>query len=146
MRLEDSLVTPMPRKEKEKLSSKKSITEANEKRYSAGSIRKGRSESNFSTNSLEPKTTNFIKSFIRKVTPNPSPGNSDVEPEQAEQHVAVETPNSSGKRHKFTKSFRRRRHSPSVDTPTINVTNDDDANNEVKERSNTLPTIDSPSK
>ena len=43
--------------------------------------RKSRSESNFSTNSLDPKATSLFGKIMRKVTPNPSPGNSDAEHE-----------------------------------------------------------------
>lgn len=95
--------------------------------------RKGRSESNNSTSSLEVRNQSFIKKLMNKVSPNPSPINSDVDLDQSE--VVVESPR------KKRRSKRLKQNPTSTSTPTV-VVNEADASG--KDRSNTLPVIDSP--
>lgn len=89
-------------------------------------LRKSRSESNHSTSSLDPR--NLVFRLKSKISPNPSPVNSD-----AEQDAVLETPTTPKKKSGLTKSMRKRKESPGQ--PVIKVEDADI----VKERSNTLP-------
>ena len=90
--------------------------------------RKSRSESNFSTNSLDPKATSLFGKIMRKVTPNPSPGNSDAEHELQESSFL----STSGK--KKRRSIRKRKPSP---PPAVLINGEEPGG--IKERSYTMP-------
>jgi len=126
-KLEETLSTTVIIKDKKKLSRHDSPNK------SESGFRKNRSESNNSTNSLDPRNLSIVKKMIKKVTPNPSPGNSDVESEI----IQLETPNSSKKRR--NRSLRKRKQSPA---PMVVINNGEEV--KPKNRSNTLPIEDSP--
>lgn len=127
-KLEETLSTTVLIKDKKKLSRHDSPNK------SESGFRKNRSESNNSTNSLDPRNLSIVKKMIKKVTPNPSPGNSDVESEI----IPLETPNSKKRRNR---SLRKRKQSPA---PMVVINNGEEV--KAKGRSNTLPIEDSPSK
>ena len=90
----------------------------NQKRHKSEEFGKGRTQSNISTNSLDPHIrSGFMKKIMSKVTPNASPGNSDGEREGSDS--IAQTPLTSKKRLK--KSFKKRKQSPAPAKMEIHV-------------------------